>query len=718
MKHNLLITTICCLCFGQLFAQGTDDFTTLTPNNKYATYTTTAGWVGENCAVLAGGAEDKNPIFKMFGDSDATKALCMNGKTTTVGKITSPILSGGCGTLSFDYGYPFSESKGVSFHVAIMQGDVVTHEFDVINTSLQKFEKERCSEVVNLAGDFQIVMTNNSPSNSTSNKDRFAVWNIAWTECAGGGDQIVVDAPVVTPESGTYASEQMVTITVADGLKAYYTLDSSTPTTSSTLYTQPFSISNTTTLKVVAADASGNLSKVVTRVYTISKEYSSIADMKREATTVKAPVIFSFKDLLVTGVSGKYLYVSDGQDGFLLYGTTSSLQAGDKISGKVSGNLYLYNGLTEMDGHNFDEVTISSQGNPVEPKVVTIADIAVGDGYKTYESLPVKVCGLSFASTELNNKNVTLIDEFDNEIIFRDQFNIWGELNIDLTKTYDITAFVQNYNGTPQLSSLKAADICIVTNLNIPTVQFELDSVIVKGLDANVVNLLTTNSDGAITYNSSNPNVATVSADGQITLVGYGVTTIKAETAETSTYVNAFDQYILLVLSAGDGSSIATAYISSDLDYYNGTVTDKVWICGYMVGYINGASMNTGATFAIPESQETEVLIATTPDETDPLRCVPVQLPKGAIRDALDLFTVQKNYRQQVWVYGNIATYFGCPGVKNVSDYSLNGQTASISSPTHEVEKDNAIYNLLGIRVDNITRPGIYIVGGKKVIVK
>ena len=36
-------------------------------------------------------------------------------------------------------------------------------------------------EVVNVAGNFQIVFTNLSPSNDTGNKDRTAVWDVEWT---------------------------------------------------------------------------------------------------------------------------------------------------------------------------------------------------------------------------------------------------------------------------------------------------------------------------------------------------------------------------------------------------------------------------------------------------------------------------------------------------------------------------------------------------------
>lgn len=34
---------------------------------------------------------------------------------------------------------------------------------------------------INVSGDFQIVFTNLSPSNSTSNKDRTAIWDVEWS---------------------------------------------------------------------------------------------------------------------------------------------------------------------------------------------------------------------------------------------------------------------------------------------------------------------------------------------------------------------------------------------------------------------------------------------------------------------------------------------------------------------------------------------------------
>lgn len=723
MKKHLLLLSWAATAVSLVFAQGKDDFTTLTANTSYVSCTTTAGWVGNYCAVLTGGASDAMPVFTMIGSTDETKALCMNGNTTKVGSITSPILSGGCGTLTFDYGFPYSESKGVSFHVAIKQGSAVVYEFDVINTTVAKLKKASHLEEINVAGDFQIVMTNNSPTNySGGNKDRFAVWNIAWTACGEGSVTEKVEAPTITPATGVYETAQTVTIEAGEGLSIYYTLDGTTPTTASTLYSAPFTISETTTVTAIAVNAEGKASKAVSATLTFAKGYESLAALKAAATDAKTPISFSFTELLVTGVaSTSYatsVYVTDGKDGFLFYGAAPTFKKGDKISGKVEGNLYLYNGLTELDGHSWDAVSVVSSDNEVAAQVLTIADINNNNGIKTYESMLVTLKDISFASAELTSKNVTMIDEFDNEIILRDNFGIWSDLSIDVTKTYNVTAFVQSYNGTAQLYPLAASDIQIVTNLAVPTAAFAEASVVVKGLDKEVVNAFATNSDGVVTYTSSNEEVATVAADGSIKVLGYGTTVIKASVAATATYIDVVASFELVVLSAGDGLSIETALLVSDVAYYSSIITDKVWVKGYAVGYIDGSAFESGAKFELPAETQTELLIAATADETTPTNCVPVQLPKGAVRDALDLFAVPSIYKQEVWVYGNLQTYFQVPGVKNVTDYNLNGGVSAIDNIKSDATQSTSIYNLQGQRVKAMGKVGIYVVGNKKIMVK
>ena len=162
---------------------GSDDFHTISATNtQYVNGKTTAGWSYKNCAILKGGTSDSSPAFKMIGD-ESNRALCMNGKTTAVGSITSPTLTAGCGTLKFNYGLPFSDTK-IKFRVDIMQNGAVVKTFTIDNASASKLTKYSHEEDINVAGDFQIVFTNLSPSNSTSNKDRTAIWDVEWTGCA------------------------------------------------------------------------------------------------------------------------------------------------------------------------------------------------------------------------------------------------------------------------------------------------------------------------------------------------------------------------------------------------------------------------------------------------------------------------------------------------------------------------------------------------------
>ncbi|MBR5853303.1 MAG: hypothetical protein IKY74_03785 [Alistipes sp.] len=163
---------------------GNSDFATLTNSSSYGDQKTTNGWVGKNCAVMAGGSNDSNPVFKtMMGADSSVKGMTMNGKTSAVGTITSPTISTGCGTLKFKYGYPFSESNGVKFKVEIKQNGAVVETYTINEPSATKLKAYEYEAEVNVSGEFQIVFTNLSPSNSTSNKDRYTIWDVEWTGC-------------------------------------------------------------------------------------------------------------------------------------------------------------------------------------------------------------------------------------------------------------------------------------------------------------------------------------------------------------------------------------------------------------------------------------------------------------------------------------------------------------------------------------------------------
>ena len=103
-------------------------------------------------------------------------------------------------------------------------------------------------------------------------KDTSGNWSTVYS------DTILLDstspATTASPSEGTYNTVQTVTLTCDDGGgsgcdKIYYTTDSTTPTTSSSVYSTPITISSTTTLKFFATDLAGNPQTIKTETYTI-----------------------------------------------------------------------------------------------------------------------------------------------------------------------------------------------------------------------------------------------------------------------------------------------------------------------------------------------------------------------------------------------------------------------------------------------------------------
>lgn len=77
--------------------------------------------------------------------------------------------------------------------------------------------------------------------------------------------------PTFSPAPGTYTSAQSVTISdMAAGATIHYTVDGSTPTTSSPTFTSPIPVGSTETIKAIAAASGFSNSAVATATYTIN----------------------------------------------------------------------------------------------------------------------------------------------------------------------------------------------------------------------------------------------------------------------------------------------------------------------------------------------------------------------------------------------------------------------------------------------------------------
>ena len=116
------------------------------------------------------------------------------------------------------------------------------------------------------------------------------------------------------------------------------------------------------------------------------------------------------------------------------------------------------------------------------------------------------------------------------------------------------------------------------------------------------------------------------------------------------------------------GSELDNAYSVSQASDHVGE--DGVWVFGYIVG---GDLSTAGTTVKTSKlTKPTHLAIAARSSVTAKASCVAVELPKGAVRDALNLVDHPDLVGTRVYLKGSIvASYFGTTGLKAVSDYVL-----------------------------------------------
>lgn len=250
---------------------------------------------------------------------------------------------------------------------------------------------------------------------------------------------------------------------------------------------------------------------------------------------------------------------------------------------------------------------------------------------------------------------------------------------------------------------------------------------------------VTTNSDGAVTYESSNTNVVTVDAStGALTGVAVGKAKITAKTASSSTYSASSASYTVYVLSDGDGT-LENPYLPTDLRYLSETYVPQyvdgdedpveTKVMAWVVGYIVGAYASKEAEVRIGNlSAEGTIGLGNTASETEGSNCLSCQLISNTDpRTDLNLNSHNENLGKKVWVYGRVGSFTTSSqqvaGLRHTDNYSWDGVTVvpeltSITNISVDDQKAGGkIYNLSGMEVKTPVK-GVYIQNGKKFVVK
>lgn len=100
----------------------------------------------------------------------------------------------------------------------------------------------------------------------------------------------------------------------------------------------------------------------------------------------------------------------------------------------------------------------------------------------------------------------------------------------------------------------------------------------------------------------------------------------------------------------------------------------SAWVTGYIVGWVEGQSIQSGAHFEVPASSASNILIAAEPGVTNYNECLAVQLVYGTqARDALNLMNHPENFGKKISVEGTLEKYFGVAGSKGSTGYEIDG---------------------------------------------
>lgn len=124
---------------------------------------------------------------------------------------------------------------------------------------------------------------------------------------------------------------------------------------------------------------------------------------------------------------------------------------------------------------------------------------------------------------------------------------------------------------------------------------------------------------------------------------------------------------------SGAGSQTQPYSVSQIIAMNNPGTTGK-WVTGYIVGVMNYIE-GTGNVFSNTElTTNSNIVIAETPADYG-TNYVAVQLPNGALREAINLVDNPEFFGKEVSLCGDLLKYCGIAGVKNTSVAIIDGET-------------------------------------------
>lgn len=183
------------------------------------------------------------------------------------------------------------------------------------------------------------------------------------------------------------------------------------------------------------------------------------------------------------------------------------------------------------------------------------------------------------------------------------------------------------------------------------------------------------------TTDGTDPTEASNPFEGQIIITS--TTTVKA-VAILNGVSSTITEATYVIYNAEGAGTREDPFTIADVVALNSPAaykTQPVWVEGSIVGFYKNSKPVPG----VEGAEASNIAIATDGDT------IPVQLPNGAERTALNLVDNPGNLNAMVKVYGTLEVYFGFNGVKNVSNHEIS--TTAIKNVAAEQKAVKVIEN-------------------------
>lgn len=315
------------------------------------------------------------------------------------------------------------------------------------------------------------------------------------------------------------------------------------------------------------------------------------------------------------GTSNNQFYVYNGYAGpnRTKFTGEDALKAGDEVV--ICGQLIEYSGTKEFQTGNY---IVTLNGNPIgggTPDTSTTGKGSESDPYTVAEAIEVMKAGAP--TTE-----VYLSGIISNVISYNEKYT---SITYNISDNGKDENTIQVYSG----KGLNGADFSSKDDLKVG------QKVLVKG----IIKVFVKNETTTIYEVDKTSSIIKIE-DG-------GSTTPDTPSVNDGTEAKPFS---------------VTEVIAKGFD----PVTKGVYIKAYIIGSAPGKDFTT-LTFTTEGASGTNIGIAANATESNASNCIPVQLPKGAVRDGVNLNANPGNFKQEIILYGDIDKYFGMVGIKNVT---------------------------------------------------